>query len=59
MRSVGLQKMSLKDAQYIFAIRQFASARPTVYLPAHDPMSGTRLARRQVVPVGVALKGAA
>jgi N-acyl homoserine lactone hydrolase len=30
-------------------IRQFASGRPTVYLPAHDPDAGARFARRQTV----------
>jgi glyoxylase-like metal-dependent hydrolase (beta-lactamase superfamily II) len=33
------------------AIRQFASERPTVYLPAHDPQAGMRFANRQTVPV--------
>jgi glyoxylase-like metal-dependent hydrolase (beta-lactamase superfamily II) len=35
--------------QTLAAIRQFASTRPTVYLPAHDPDGGTRFARRQAV----------
>jgi len=33
------------------AIRQFASTRQTVYLPAHDPDGAARFARRQTVPV--------
>lgn len=39
-------------------IRQFASQRPTVYLPAHDPGAGMRFANRRTVPVP-GLKGAA
>jgi glyoxylase-like metal-dependent hydrolase (beta-lactamase superfamily II) len=35
------------------AIRQFASTRPTVYLPAHDPDGAARFARRQAVPVAM------
>jgi glyoxylase-like metal-dependent hydrolase (beta-lactamase superfamily II) len=35
------------------AIRQLASARPTVYLPTHDPESAERLAKQRLVePVG-------
>jgi glyoxylase-like metal-dependent hydrolase (beta-lactamase superfamily II) len=34
------------------AIKQFASAQPTLYLPTHDPGSGTRLAQRTVAPTG-------
>jgi glyoxylase-like metal-dependent hydrolase (beta-lactamase superfamily II) len=34
------------------AIRQFASTRPVVYLPTHDPESATRLAGRQPVQLG-------
>jgi hypothetical protein len=40
------------------AIRQFASTRPTVYLPAHDPEAGMRFTNRQTVPT-VSMKGAA
>ena len=40
------------------AIRQFASTRPTVYLPAHDPGAGMRFANRQTVPLQ-SMKGAA
>jgi glyoxylase-like metal-dependent hydrolase (beta-lactamase superfamily II) len=32
------------------AIRQFAMERPMIYLPTHDSKSGTRLARRSVIP---------
>jgi hypothetical protein len=39
--------------QTLAAIRQFASERPTVYLPAHDPDGATRFARRQTVPVAM------
>ena len=31
------------------AIRNFAHAHPTVYLPTHDPQSGTRLGKRRLV----------
>jgi len=55
----GVSPNAAVTAGTLAAIRQFASERPTVYLPAHDPMSGTRLAKRQVVPAGVAMKGAA
>jgi glyoxylase-like metal-dependent hydrolase (beta-lactamase superfamily II) len=40
------------------AIRQFASARPTIYLPAHDPEGGRRLARRQTVGAPAELEAA-
>jgi N-acyl homoserine lactone hydrolase len=33
------------------AIRQFATERPVVYLPTHDPDAGARLARRQIMPL--------
>src|SRR5262249_25003216 len=33
------------------AIRQFATERPLVYLPTHDPDAGERLAKRQIVPL--------
>jgi len=41
------------------AIRQFASERPTVYLPAHDPESGARFRERRTVVVPARVKGAA
>ena len=31
-------------------IRAYAAATPTVYLPAHDPDSATRLSERRTVP---------
>jgi glyoxylase-like metal-dependent hydrolase (beta-lactamase superfamily II) len=34
------------------AIKNFAAANPTVYLPTHDPQSATRLANRTLVDVG-------
>ena len=40
------------------SIQQFASTRPTVYLPAHDAAAGARFAQRQTVPV-TSLKGKA
>jgi N-acyl homoserine lactone hydrolase len=33
-------------------ILEFAEARPTVYLVAHDPESGARLERRETLPIG-------
>jgi N-acyl homoserine lactone hydrolase len=30
-------------------IRAYAASAPTVYLPAHDPASATRLAERRIV----------
>jgi N-acyl homoserine lactone hydrolase len=39
--------------QTLAAIRQFATDRRTVYLPAHDPDGATRFAQRQVVPVAM------
>ena len=39
--------------QTLAAIRQFASTRPTVYLPAHDPDGAARFAKRQAVPVAM------
>ena len=33
------------------AIREFAAATPTIYLPTHDPDSAQRLARRQTVAI--------
>ena len=36
------------------AIKAFASARPTIYLPAHDPDAAARLAGRRVVAVASA-----
>ena len=35
-------------------IRQLARARPTVYLPTHDPESAARLASRRPVDGGLA-----
>jgi glyoxylase-like metal-dependent hydrolase (beta-lactamase superfamily II) len=31
-------------------IRAYAAAKPTVYLVAHDPETGARLAERRVIP---------
>ena len=38
-------------AATLSAIRQFASERRVIYLPTHDPQSGERLAKRQIVPL--------
>lgn len=35
-------------------LREFAAARPTVFLPTHDPQSADRLARRQTVAIAAA-----
>jgi N-acyl homoserine lactone hydrolase len=35
-------------------LREFAAARPTIFLPAHDPQSAGRLARRQTVAFAAA-----
>jgi len=38
------------------AIRDFATATPTIYLPTHDPDSAQRLARRQTVALPTPLR---
>ncbi|MGO4871775.1 MAG: N-acyl homoserine lactonase family protein [Roseiarcus sp.] len=38
-------------------LRELAAARPTVFLPTHDPQSADRLARRQSVAIGAAAGG--
>jgi hypothetical protein len=35
-------------------IRAYAAANPTVYLAAHDPDTGSRLAERRVIQPGAA-----
>ena len=47
----GVSPNAARTARTLAAIRQFATARPTVYLPTHDPEAGARLAQRQIVPV--------
>jgi N-acyl homoserine lactone hydrolase len=49
-----------EDAQRLThdRIRAFAAARPTVYLPAHDPDTAARLAERRTVAVAAADVGA-
>jgi len=49
----GVSPDQAVSRQTLAAIRQFASERPTVYLPAHDPDGATRFARRQTVPVAM------
>jgi glyoxylase-like metal-dependent hydrolase (beta-lactamase superfamily II) len=39
-------------AATLAAIRRFAAARPTIYLPTHDPEAARRLEGRECVPVG-------
>jgi N-acyl homoserine lactone hydrolase len=38
-------------ARTLANVRQFASERPVVYLPTHDPDAGERLKRLQIVPL--------
>jgi N-acyl homoserine lactone hydrolase len=38
-------------AATLACIRTFAAARPTIYLPAHDPEAARRLAERRTVAV--------
>jgi glyoxylase-like metal-dependent hydrolase (beta-lactamase superfamily II) len=40
-------------------LRELAAARPTIFLPTHDPQSADRLARRQSVAFGAADAGGA
>jgi len=59
----GVSPDAKVTASTLAKIRQFATERPTIYLPGHDPDSGSRLAKRQTVyPVQsniVELRGAA
>ena len=52
-QSDGVSPDQAITRQTLAAIRQFASTRPTVYLPAHDPDGATRFARRQAIPVAM------
>jgi N-acyl homoserine lactone hydrolase len=45
----GVSDNENQAAATLAAIRAFAEARPTVYLPAHDPEATERLAERRVV----------
>lgn len=55
----GVSASAAVSGATLGAIRDFARLRPTVYLPTHDPMSGTRFTRRQIVPLfGQARAGA-
>jgi N-acyl homoserine lactone hydrolase len=45
----GVSDNENQAAATLAAIRAFAEARPTVYLPAHDPEATQRLAERRVV----------
>lgn len=47
----GISSNAARAASTLAAIRQFATQRPVVYLPTHDPEAGDRLGRRQIVPV--------
>lgn len=55
----GVNSNAFVTAATLATIQQFARQRPTVYLPTHDPESGTRFAARQVVPQSVQLQGVA
>ncbi len=46
----GISPNAAVTAGTLAAIRQFASERPVVYLPTHDPDTGGRLTRRQIAP---------
>jgi N-acyl homoserine lactone hydrolase len=45
----GVSPCERVSGKTLKAIRGFAEARPTVYLPTHDPDSGARLANRRLV----------
>ena len=45
----GVSDSEAQAAATLAAIRAFVEARPTVYLPAHDPEARQRLAERRVV----------
>lgn len=47
----GISPNVARTAGTLAAIRQFATQRPVVYLPTHDPEAGERLKRRQIVPL--------
>ncbi len=47
----GVSPNAALTAKTLASIRQFASERPVIYLPTHDPEAGERLARRQIVPL--------
>ena len=47
----GVSPNAAVTAGTLATIRQFATERPVVYLPTHDPEAGARLARRQIVPL--------
>ncbi len=47
----GVSPNAETSKRTLAAIRQFASQRPTVYLPTHDPDAGERLSKRQAVQV--------
>jgi N-acyl homoserine lactone hydrolase len=49
-RSDGVAPKPSQAVESLARIRRLAADRPTVYLPAHDPMSPARLAARQVAP---------
>ena len=48
MASVPIEAVSLQTMRRIV---QYARSQPTVYLPAHDPESGDRLAKGITVPI--------
>lgn len=47
----GVSPNAAVTAQTLANIQQFASERPVIYLPTHDPEAGQRLAQRQIVPL--------
>lgn len=47
----GISPNAATTSGTLATIRRFATERPVIYLPTHDPDAGERLARRQVVPL--------
>ena len=47
----GISPNAAVTAQTLANIRKFASERPVIYLPTHDPEAGRRLEQRQIVPL--------
>lgn len=47
----GISMNAGVTARTLANIRQFATERPVVYLPTHDPEAGERLKRRQIMPL--------
>ena len=48
----GVSEDEGKASATLAAIRALAEARPTIYLPAHDPDAARRLAERRMTSAG-------